>query len=331
MRVWLGLVCVVFLLGCGAEEVPAGSTRPAPNLTIPTVSGTDNPNKTGSDLILAESTEQSGKENNDLVLVESPTVEPSATAMPTAVQLPTVTPVPPSIVEFTSSSSYVAAGESYRLSWASTGAEMAELEIKPIVLSAERETLSVEPTGELELVARGEFEPFWPSVTYVLRVSDPAGQMTEQQITVTFACSQTYFFDLSSCPNQTALYSTAQQQAFEHGFMIWVQAQNLIYVFYDNMTIDVYIDTWTNGEPIDDPGIIPPAGFYQPTRGFGKVWRTELFVRDRLGWATDLPETYEGAYQCEPELSPAPACFLRSVEDAVLKLEGGLWARFAEN
>jgi hypothetical protein len=49
----------------------------------------------------------------------------------------------------------------------------------------------------------------------------------------------------------------------------------------------VYVDEWIEGEPEDDPTIIPPTGLYQPARGFGLVWRQRPDVRDRLGWAID--------------------------------------------
>jgi hypothetical protein len=41
--------------------------------------------------------------------------------------------------------------------------------------------------------------------------------------------------------------------------------------------------------PETDPAFDPPAGsgFYQPKRGFGRVWREQPGVRERLGWATD--------------------------------------------
>ena len=42
-------------------------------------------------------------------------------------------------------------------------------------------------------------------------------------------------------------------------------------------------------DPSTDPtsgGETPPAGLFEPTLGFGKVWREKPDVRAALGWAT---------------------------------------------
>jgi hypothetical protein len=44
-------------------------------------------------------------------------------------------------------------------------------------------------------------------------------------------------------------------------------------------------DTFVEGEAEIDPSLIPPEGMYQPRRGFGKLWRNNPEVKDRLGWA----------------------------------------------
>lgn len=76
--------------------------------------------------------------------------------------------------------------------------------------------------------------------------------------------------------------------------MIWLQEvrtessvyQKIILVFYDDGRFEKHADTFVEGEPESDPTIVPPAGLYQPIRGFGKLWWTNASVRDRLGWAT---------------------------------------------
>lgn len=77
----------------------------------------------------------------------------------------------------------------------------------------------------------------------------------------------------------------AAVQAFERGTMIWVQgAPNIIYVLYNTGTYQRFVDTWQSGEtaPI---GEMPPPGFFEPLRGFGKVWRDNPTVKNGLGWA----------------------------------------------
>jgi len=60
---------------------------------------------------------------------------------------------------------------------------------------------------------------------------------------------------------------------------------------------DAFADEWQEGEPLDDPTITPPPGFYQPQRGFGLVWREQPLVRDRLGWAVAPEQGYETTVQ----------------------------------
>lgn len=94
-----------------------------------------------------------------------------------------------------------------------------------------------------------------------------------------------------SCPIDSAITLTAAYQTFERGLMVWVSqvgssGQPGIYVFYNNNTYQRFIDTWREGVDANSGGFAPPAGFVEPVRGFGKVWREAGGVRDGLGWAT---------------------------------------------
>ena len=51
-----------------------------------------------------------------------------------------------------------------------------------------------------------------------------------------------------------------------------------------NLTWNVYIDSYSEGEPVGTDEL-PPPGKYAPLRGFGKLWRTVPDVRQALGWA----------------------------------------------
>lgn len=56
-------------------------------------------------------------------------------------------------------------------------------------------------------------------------------------------------------------------------------------------------DTWKEGDPEDSGDDIPPAGLYEPLRGFGKLWYANREVRDTLGWAKEPEHAGIGAYQ----------------------------------
>jgi hypothetical protein len=110
-------------------------------------------------------------------------------------------------------------------------------------------------------------------------------------------CPQTY------PPFDKEMQVETAYQPFERGAMLWISRttyvqERLIYVLFSDGTFQPFEDTWRDGQPVSG-GETPPVGFYEPVRGFGKVWRegTGAQVRERLGWAT-APETGgPGAYQ----------------------------------
>jgi hypothetical protein len=110
-------------------------------------------------------------------------------------------------------------------------------------------------------------------------------------------------------------YVYAQEQAvqivtqrFERGLMVWVDTtkttqyygpwKKTIYVLFEDGTYAIAEDTWDASQPANS-GLTPPAGQFEPQRGFGKVWRdaTGLKVRDRLGWAIEKEMGGNGAVQ----------------------------------
>jgi hypothetical protein len=74
--------------------------------------------------------------------------------------------------------------------------------------------------------------------------------------------------------------------------MVWRADLKLIYVFINGAnnqsgTWVQFNDTWQDTDsPVHASGT-PPPGHYEPLRGFGKLWNTNGFVRQSLGWATD--------------------------------------------
>ncbi|MFH1086124.1 MAG: PA14 domain-containing protein, partial [Chloroflexota bacterium] len=78
------------------------------------------------------------------------------------------------------------------------------------------------------------------------------------------------------CPTEAEKGTWAADEPFQGGLMLWRQDALQVYVLYNNGTWQAFADTWTSAEPETDPGIVPPTGFYQPRRGFGKVWRNNV-------------------------------------------------------
>ncbi len=105
------------------------------------------------------------------------------------------------------------------------------------------------------------------------------------------------------CPtmSETAIQLAAQQH-FQGGYMFWRGDTHEIYVFIgtdDDPTGNWYLfeDTWRDNDPTQEPIDTPPAGFYEPIRGFGKVWRDNGYIRQALGWATEPERNITAAWQ----------------------------------
>jgi hypothetical protein len=96
------------------------------------------------------------------------------------------------------------------------------------------------------------------------------------------------------CPTGEPQTVNGVWQAFERGVMFWRESDNSIFIISDmairqGQTTDKWwriADTWQSSEPETDPSLQPPEGLRQPVRGFGKVWRSNGFVREAIGWAT---------------------------------------------
>jgi len=221
-----------------------------------------------------------------VVISDQGTLTPTATATPTPTSVPGVGPV----INFLRSDVNEAdPGDTVTLEWETQRAASAIL-------------YHLLPTGQLgsfwEVGVNGLFEYEIDAsernhTDFLLIVSDDEGRTAQASLSIALRCPDTWFFASApdECPASAALVSDGAEQHFEHGVMIWVMDQDAIYVLFDDgqsPTWSIYTDEWDPGEPEDDPTLTPPAGLYQPVRGFGLVWREQPGVRGRLGWAKDL-------------------------------------------
>ncbi len=124
---------------------------------------------------------------------------------------------------------------------------------------------------------------------------------TETITPTTEPCPYSYFFEPApeGCPLDEPTISAAAEQPFEGGVMIWLEANDSVYVFYKDQRWQRFDDDWSEGQPENDPTIIPPEGLHQPIRGFGKVWREQAEVRNELGWALSPELGYESKIQLQ--------------------------------
>jgi hypothetical protein len=113
-------------------------------------------------------------------------------------------------------------------------------------------------------------------------------------------------------------------QRFEYGLMIWMQFDDRILVLYQDSYSPHWqwlSNAWFEGMQESDPSIVPPPGYFQPIRGFGKAWREETEVRDRLGWAIEKEYLLENAvFQCDSAPKYAQ-CYVTGPNNVVYTLK----------
>jgi hypothetical protein len=217
-------------------------------------------------------------------------------------------------------------GQTIELAWASTGGVKAK--VARIYRYVAFEEWDVAPSGSMTYtIGTGERE----YIMFTLWVEDAEGNYAGAGLTLPLTCPDVWFFEPApdGCPGAPAQFALAAEQAFEHGFMVWMEniwsGESGIYVLYkDGMSPewDFYRDTYVEGEELCDVGE-PPDGLQQPVRGFGKVWCVESqytpSVRARLGWALDDEVGFDGAQQRD-SADKYTTWYLRSVDWDVYRL-----------
>ena len=194
------------------------------------------------------------------------------------------------------------------------------------------------------LAPTGQFSNFWAvsesgsfdypvamqernRTTFALSATDGQGNSEMATVAVTLRCPDEWFFagPPDICPATAAHYSAGAEQQFERGTMIWISAENRIYVLFGDGQQNAwmtYTDDWNQGAPENDPDLAPPSGMYQPVRGFGLVWREQPGVKDRLGWAVTEESAHDTAIQ--------RTSFSKYNETYIRALDGTLWRLLAE-
>jgi LysM repeat protein len=229
---------------------------------------------------------------------------PAATSIPTPVaQLPTPTPQPTAAPLPTQTAAPTQSTCTPRTSWPQTTVQQGDT----LFGIALRVGSTVEELAAANCLAN----PGAISVgqrLYVPNVPPPPPPATATTVP---NCTARWFFtfdpgkadDRPLCPNPVIALQAAGED-FEGGRVIWHSAlpgstdpRGTVVVIYNDGTWVTYVDTWQSVQPESDPGIMPPAGRYQPVRGIGKVWRENAEVRARLGWAYEPEAAFNGRFQ----------------------------------
>ena len=315
----LSLLIYPLLLGCAVGVVQQAELSPAAPTAASTPSAAPQPSATPE----TQST-------------PVPTTTPAPSIMPTA------TPVPPSptkrpdsgptILYFRANVEEADPGDTIVLEWESVGATKAIIYQIPQSYQMPQSGWDVATSGtyshQIELHERN-----W--VMFQLYVYDAAERSASASLTVPLRCPDPWFFAPAPdvCPT-APIVSTAAEQHFERGTMIWIEELDRIYVLYAD---DVHSpkwqgfnDEWEEGMPDRDPTLVPPDGLYQPIRGFGLVWRQNPTVRERLGWAIDEETGFETIVQ-HTTLYKYNSTYLRALDGNVWHLgpEMSSWEKIA--
>jgi hypothetical protein len=298
MRLITLILLAVLLAGCRTFEIGFVQT-PTPDRTTAdqaTATPTNSPTPAATVTIAPATVEPTAT----ATITPSPTRQP--TRRPTShpiVQAPTTTPLPdsPAIVNFSVEPLEVDPGDTVTLRWSVANVNSIDIfQHVPDTLPSYN-TVNLSATGQITQTIRDQ-QRLWQS--FELSASNAFGVIT-QAITVAIRCPYAYFFsplpvedrEEWDCPDGPPIASSAAEQSFENGRMIWLAHDDRIYAFFDDGTYQTFEDTWVAGQPDTDPALVPPAGRVVPVRGFGKVWSGDADVRSRLGWALAAEQGFE--------------------------------------
>jgi len=105
------------------------------------------------------------------------------------------------------------------------------------------------------------------------------------------------------CLVEDQLGVQGEELYFENGHMLWRPDAGLIYVLFNQPWQPegwgAFVDTFQLSDPDSDPSIVEPTPsahaqvYMQPKGQFGKLWRENAWLRQRLGWAL-VPYDGEG-------------------------------------
>lgn len=205
----------------------------------------------------------------------------------------------PSIVYFRADAGLAVPGDTVELTWECAGATSAVLYKLMVSGQLPADGIDVPVSGTYAYTIPPE-EQNW--VDFLLYVWDGADRHASATQTVRLRCRHDWFFEPRPediCPT-APLVSAAAEQHFEGGTMIWVEAEDAIYVLVGDPAgapasathWNRFEDMWDESLPDPDPHLAPPEGRQQPIRGFGLVWRENPEIQEQLGWATDSETGY---------------------------------------
>lgn len=211
--------------------------------------------------------------------------------------------MPVGIQDFRIDPQIINPGDSVTLTWQATGQQAAIYRLEPGGPLTDMHNVPLSGMLTVQTPANQR-----DRVDFVLYVG-AGGSTASATVSAVIRCPDKWFFPNppAGCPLYSSALVPMAAEHFQHGVMVWLSRGDLIFVLFADGNSPywaMFPNQWTQGQPESDPSLVPPAGLFQPVRGFGLLWRTNdgmvgPLVRDRLGWATEPEAAMTGGYQCD--------------------------------
>jgi hypothetical protein len=227
-------------------------------------------------------------------LTFTPTDTPTQTYTPTQTFTPTSTETPsvPVIAFFQSSATQSSPGSQITLRWSVAADTINLLQLQPGTSTA-IQTFVVVPIGSQVVTL-----PTSGSMAQYRLVASRGGQQTTTDLSITFSCAQTWFFNAvapgGDCPTGSAINVAGSYQPFERGVMFMYTNQSAVervcglqnednrYICYDS--------SWDGSTEVSPPEGPPPSGLSEPDDYFNWAFDSTLASGgkwvEKIGWAT---------------------------------------------
>ncbi len=339
----LFLLSTLWLTACGelefGVETKVSSGRPEVTVVTTTVAEipegmalvTVTPSATAVDTMTATPTAvatQTPAATETAVATETPTrVQIPATTAPI---LPTATPIPQqaAIISYTPIIEIYYPGDSLTLNYEAQG-ESVSLCLAP-AFTALWECRTVPLSGPYTFTLDPTYHT---NLNLELRVTAGETRRILGDYIGLYCSEDDWFFSgpPTTCPADAPIETAAAFEPFEHGWMLWLEEDNIIYTFYEqpNQTFATYSESALPGSdtPLPSDEYDPPEGLFVPVSGFGLLWREYSWVRQSLGWALAPEEGFTTTIQHEYQEN-ANYLYLLAPDDQliVLNLFNGTWA-----
>lgn len=328
------LLMAVWLVSCGQLEVgmevsgtPAVTPVSAELVTVPTATAA--PRLTLTPTVTATPTAVSSPTPTPTTKM---TASPTATAAPpvptnTAVAAFTPTPLPPQVHFFSVTPQTVEPGAVLQLAWEAAG-DRAEVCVFQVGYTGYRECRETAVSGNLTWIVNDGLRDNFAVELTVYRGEEQAGQGL--RVTVVCPAAEAWWFFTPAppgCPATEAVTTQAATQFFEHGWMVWLEAGDVIYTFFDDGSYALFYGFQLHGDGnTGDGGVKASAGLVAPVRGFGLIWRGEAdgaesgWVRDKLGWGVATKFGFETQFQTD-QYERFAGVYLRDSQGQIIYLD----------